>query len=42
MYENHALKLVPRYKKGSGIHIKESTKGSFTKYCNGKVTNKCI
>ena len=42
MYENHALKLVPRYKKGSGIHIKESTKGSFTKYCNGKVTNECI
>ena len=29
-------------KKGSGIHIKESQKGSFTKYCNGKVTNECI
>ena len=29
-------------KKGSDIHIKESQKGSFTKYCNGKVTNECI
>ena len=31
-------------KKGgkSGIHIKESQKGSFTRYCNGKVTNECI
>ena len=24
------------------IHIKESQKGSFTAYCNGKVTNECI
>jgi len=24
------------------IHIKESQKGSFTRYCNGKVTNECI
>lgn len=24
------------------IHIKESQKGSFTSYCNGKVTNECI
>ena len=30
------------FKKGSKIHIKESQKGSFTKYCNGKVTNECI
>ena len=29
-------------KKGAKIHIKESQKGSFTKYCNGKVTNECI
>lgn len=32
------------FKKGgkSPIHIKESQKGSFTRYCNGKVTNECI
>lgn len=31
-------------KKGgkSEIRIKESQKGSFTRYCNGKVTNECI
>ena len=29
-------------KNGSRIHIKESQKGTFTKYCNGKVTNECI
>lgn len=29
-------------KKGNKIHIKDSQKGSFTKYCNGKVTNECI
>lgn len=29
-------------KSGSKIHIKESTKGSFTKYCKGKVTQDCI
>lgn len=34
--------LVSFLKKGSKIHIKESQKGSFTKYCNGKVTNECI
>ena len=26
----------------SGIKIKESNKGKFTKYCNGKVTQECI
>lgn len=34
--------LVQKFKKGSKIHIKESKKGSFTKYCKGKVTNECI
>lgn len=29
-------------KSGGDIKIKESTKGSFTKYCKGKVTQKCI
>ena len=24
------------------IHIKPSKRGSFTKYCGGKVTSKCI
>lgn len=26
----------------SGIHIKKSHKGLFTKYCGGKVTDACI
>jgi hypothetical protein len=30
------------FKTGGEIHIKESTKGSFTKYCKGKVTQECI
>lgn len=34
--------LVQKFKKGSKIKIKESQKGSFTKYCNGKVTEECI
>jgi hypothetical protein len=34
--------LTAYLKKGGGIHIKESTKGSFTKYCKGKVTQECI
>lgn len=29
-------------KNGSGIHIKESQKGTFTKYCGGNVTDECI
>ena len=33
---------VPYLKKGSGIHIKKKNRGKFTKYCNGKVTQKCI
>lgn len=34
--------LILSFKKGGGIHIKKSQRGSFTKYCNGKVTNECI
>lgn len=34
--------LVKLMKNGSKIHIKESQRGSFTKYCNGKVTEECI
>lgn len=33
---------VAEYKKGGTIHIKKSQRGSFTKYCNGKVTEECI
>ena len=33
---------IPYLKKGSGIHIKKKNRGKFTKYCNGKVTQKCI
>lgn len=34
--------LTTYFKKGGGIHIKEKNKGSFTKYCKGKVTQECI
>lgn len=30
------------FKSGGKIHIKKKNRGSFTKYCNGKVTNECI
>lgn len=30
------------YKTGGNIHIKESQKGSFTRYCDGNVTEECI
>ena len=33
---------IPYFKKGSGIHIKKENRGKFTKYCDGKVTQKCI
>lgn len=33
---------IPYLNKGSRIHIKKKNKGKFTKYCNGKVTQKCI
>ncbi len=35
-------RLVELMKKGSKIHIKESQKGSFTRYCGGSVTEECI
>lgn len=34
--------LVELMKKGSKIKIKESQKGSFTRYCGGNVTEECI
>lgn len=30
------------FKKGGRIKIKDEAKGSFTKYCGGNVTSKCI
>lgn len=34
--------MVHLLKKGSGIHIKKSHEGRFTKYCGGNVTEECI
>ena len=34
--------IVKKFKKGYKIHIKESQKGSFTKWCGGNVTDACI
>lgn len=34
--------VVKNFKKGHKIHIKESQKGSFTKWCGGNVTSECI
>ena len=34
--------VVKKFKKGSKIHIKESQKGSFTRWCGGNVTSECI
>lgn len=40
---NETIKyLIELMKKGSKIHIKESQRGSFTRYCGGNVTNECI
>ena len=33
---------IKKFKKGSGIHIKEKNKGTFTKWCGGNVTEECI
>lgn len=42
MNENHAIKLVPLFKKGNKIYIKKSNRGKFTEYCGGNVTQECI
>ena len=34
--------ILSCFKKGGGIHIKKKNRGTFTKYCNGKVTDECI
>lgn len=34
--------MIIKLKNGSGIHIKKKNRGSFTRWCGGKVTNECI
>lgn len=36
------ISIVEMFRKGRKIKIKKQNIGSFTKYCNGKVTNECI
>ena len=36
------MNIIEKFKKGSGIHIKEKNKGSFTRWCGGNVTSECI
>lgn len=40
--EGGMINYIEMFKSGSGIHIKKSQVGSFTRYCNGKVTEECI
>lgn len=42
MESSDKIQYLQYLKSGNKIHIKESQKGSFTRYCNGKVTNECI
>ena len=35
-------KLIPKNKNGNKITIKKENKGTFTKYCEGEVTEDCI
>lgn len=41
-YPNLVENELEIFKSGGKIHIKKKNRGSFTKYCNGKVTNECI
>lgn len=36
------MNIIEFLKNGSGIHIKEKNKGSFTRWCEGNVTEECI
>lgn len=38
---NILSEFIPKLKNG-GIYIKPENRGKFTKYCKGKVTQKCI
>lgn len=39
IYNNNIINI---FNKGGQIKIKKNNKGSFIKYCNGKVTSECI
>lgn len=39
---NTNIQLIDFFKNGSGIHIKKKNRGSFTRFCNGHVTDECI
>lgn len=41
MRKMNNLDQIPILKKG-GIHIKKKNRGSFTRWCKGKVTEECI
>lgn len=40
--EDGSVDCILKCKNGHKIHIKKKNRGTFTKYCNGKVTNECI
>lgn len=42
LYAKKGTRLIPKNKKGSGIHIKKENRGKFTEYCGGTVTQACI
>lgn len=35
-------KVIELFKKGNKIYIKKKNRGSFTRWCKGKVTEECI
>ena len=42
LYAKNGTTITQYFKNGRKIHIKESQKGSFTRYCGGNVTSECI
>ena len=42
LYAKNGTNITQYFKNGKKIHIKESQKGSFTRYCGGNVTSECI
>ena len=41
-YPNLIDNEIEGFKSGGKIHIKKKNRGSFTRWCNGKVTEECI
>lgn len=41
-YPNLIENELEIFKSGGKIHIKKKNRGSFTRWCNGKVTEECI